>query len=197
MVPAVTDRRYICRKTGGTPVPPELPPQLLPNHTRRARVQGLPSNSECDAVDVCQVGRGLRTRRASRAARRGRRALPFDPSQPQLLPNHTRRCAGSGTMGHLRCAPVGPAVSNPKEGSRSARRSDPTPGPKDKVQMRWALGITSCSSARRFSLRRSIVRIVTRLALRRSRRDHRRPAGERFDSRHNRRWPPGKMPRLQ
>jgi len=30
------DRHYICRKTGGTPVPPELPPQLLPNRTRRA-----------------------------------------------------------------------------------------------------------------------------------------------------------------
>jgi len=43
LVRGVTDRRYICRKTGGTPVPPELPPQLLPNHTRRARVQRLPT----------------------------------------------------------------------------------------------------------------------------------------------------------
>jgi hypothetical protein len=37
--------RLVCRKTGGTPVPPELPPQLLANHTRRARVQRLPGNS--------------------------------------------------------------------------------------------------------------------------------------------------------
>jgi hypothetical protein len=183
--------------TGVPPVPPELPPQLLANHTRRARVQGLPSNSKCDAVDVCQVGRGLRTRRASRAARRGRRALPFDPSQPQLLPAHTRRCAGSGTMGHLRCAPVGPAVSNPQVGSRSARRSDPTPGPKDKVQMRWALGITSCSSARRFSLRRSIVWMVTRLALRRSRRDHQRPRRRTVRFAAQPKVAPGKEPRLQ
>jgi hypothetical protein len=34
-------------------------------------------------------------------------------------------------------------VSNPKGGSRSARRSDPTPQPKNKLQMRCAVGITS------------------------------------------------------
>jgi hypothetical protein len=61
--------------------------------------------------------------------------------RPQLLPAHTRPRVGSGTRGHLHCVPFGPAVSNPRECSRSARRSDPTPGPKDKVQMRWALGI--------------------------------------------------------
>jgi hypothetical protein len=30
--------------------------------------------------------------------------------KPQLLPAHTRRRAGSGTKGHLHCAPVGPAA---------------------------------------------------------------------------------------
>jgi hypothetical protein len=33
--------RLVCRKTGGTPVPPELPPRLLSARTRRARVQRL------------------------------------------------------------------------------------------------------------------------------------------------------------
>jgi hypothetical protein len=49
--------------------------------------------------------------------------------------------AGPLPRGHLHCVPVGPAVSNPREGSRSARRSDPTQGTKDKVPRRWALGI--------------------------------------------------------
>jgi len=36
--------------------------------------------------------------------------------------------AGPWPRGHLHCVPVGPAVLNPREGSRSARRSDPIPG---------------------------------------------------------------------
>ncbi len=79
---------------------------------------------------------GIRTRRT------GCRALPCRrfPSA-SYFPANTHQRAGSGTSGHFHCVPVGPAVSNPKEGSRSARRSDPTPGPRDKVQRRWALGI--------------------------------------------------------
>ncbi len=38
------------------------------------------------------------------------------PVAPGTHPPH----AGSGTGGHLHCVPVGPAVSNPREGSRSA-----------------------------------------------------------------------------
>jgi hypothetical protein len=50
--------------------------------------------------------------------------------------------AGPLPRGHLHCVPVGPAASNPRECSRLGRRSDPNPGPKDKVPRRWALGIT-------------------------------------------------------
>jgi len=42
MVPAVTDRCYIWRKTKETPVLPELPPRLLPNHTRRRAGSATP-----------------------------------------------------------------------------------------------------------------------------------------------------------
>jgi hypothetical protein len=38
--------RMVFRKTGETPVPPGLcRPSYFPNHTRRARVQGLPTKS--------------------------------------------------------------------------------------------------------------------------------------------------------
>jgi len=107
----------------------------------------LPTNSKCyattfqgragppDPPRVRTGAPGIRTRRT------GCRALPRHPYQSPVTPGTHPPHAGSGSRGHLHCAPVGPAVSNPKEGSRSARRSDPTPGPKDKVQMRRVLGI--------------------------------------------------------
>jgi len=86
--------RLVCRKTGGTPVLPELPPRLLPNPTRRARVQGLPRNSEC----YCRrcsfwLGQGAwaSRRRPARVVRRKTDGMPIPPElPPQLLQNHTR-----------------------------------------------------------------------------------------------------------
>ena len=55
-----------------------------------------------------------------------------------------------GSSGKRRAFASGPSslrsgwngrVEKPREGSRSARRSDPTSGPKDKVPRRWALGM--------------------------------------------------------
>ena len=49
--------------------------------------------TRCVMRPPCQVGRGLRTRRALQSARRGRRALPQAPVTPQPHPPR----AGSGT----------------------------------------------------------------------------------------------------
>ena len=53
--------RMVFWKTGETPVPPGLcRPGYFPNHTRRARVQGLPTNLKCfQAATVISVGFAL------------------------------------------------------------------------------------------------------------------------------------------
>ena len=124
----------------------------------------LPSNSSYGGGASLWFGQGARASRPSRSKPIGRMPMPHPndlgcgrparvvfrktgetpvplgfaaPVTPQPHPPR----AGSGTRGHLHCVPVGPAVSNPREGSRSARKSDPTPGPEDKVPRRWALGL--------------------------------------------------------
>jgi hypothetical protein len=67
------------------------------------------------------------------------------PSYSQHTPANAR-VQGLGAI--FTAFRLGPAVSNPREGSRSARRSDPTPAPKDKVPRRWGLGMNQRADER-------------------------------------------------
>ena len=57
-------------------LPPFFIPQLLPNHTRRARVQGLPSNSSYGGGASLWFGQGARASRPSRSKPIGRMPMP-------------------------------------------------------------------------------------------------------------------------
>ena len=105
----------------------------------------FPTNLKRYAVHVFQVGRDLRTRRAGLGnygpiyVRSAKFSLRWLTPTSFCFPTIDRAVGLGLCLGAIFTAfRLDPAVSNPREGSRSARRSDPTPRPKDKVPRRSA-----------------------------------------------------------